>query len=217
MSKLLDDKNDDQFSELTGWWNFCDDVRTTFCVKRSRNFLQIFFSHIFETFRSGSYKGHFAKVLETIDNSLRQNIVMKNFWKGKKNWRWTWLPNSLDELGNSSCQKKLKKINTSCHHQFFFLFLNFTFAYHFELHLGLPTKGTMLIPKFNVILGNPIQRSLLDTLSLILLFFLQEYSETGKFRGCRGFRVRRRPVVGQTWLPSLRFARNFAYQFAIFG
>ena len=47
----------------------------------------------------------------------------------------------------------------------------FTFAYHFELHLGLPTKGTMLIPKFNVILGNPIQRSLLDTLSLILLFF----------------------------------------------
>ena len=53
-------------------------------MKRSKNFLQIFFSHIFETFRSGSYKGHFAKVLETIDNSLRQNIVMKNFSKGKK-------------------------------------------------------------------------------------------------------------------------------------
>ena len=45
------------------------------------------------------------------------------------------------------------------------------FCLPFELHLGLPTKGTMLIPKFNVILGNPIQRSLLDTLSLILLFF----------------------------------------------
>ena len=45
----------------------------------------LFLSHIFKTFRSGSYKGHFAKVLETIDNSLRQNIVMKNFSKGKKN------------------------------------------------------------------------------------------------------------------------------------